>query len=59
MSDYVKILVAIDLSDDSNRLLQRARAVAASPAAELHTIHRTPELCLRRRYPHGFFRHPG
>jgi universal stress protein A len=39
MSDYVKILVAIDLSDDSNRIMQRARAVAASPAAELHIIH--------------------
>ena len=39
MSDYVNILVAVDLSEDSNRILQRARAVAASAAAQLHVIH--------------------
>ena len=39
MSDYGKILVAIDLSEDSNRILQRARAVASSAAAQLHIIH--------------------
>ncbi|MCB1700076.1 MAG: universal stress protein [Pseudomonadales bacterium] len=39
MSDYVKILVAIDLSEDSNRILQRARGVASSDTAELHIIH--------------------
>ncbi len=39
MSDYEKILVAVDLSEDSNRILQRARAVARSEAAELHIIH--------------------
>ena len=39
MSDYVKILVAVDLSEESNRILQRARAVAASAAAQLHVIH--------------------
>ena len=38
MSDYKEILVAIDLSEDSNRILQRARAVAGE-AAELHVIH--------------------
>lgn len=39
MSDYGKILVAVDLSEDSNRILQRARAVASSAAAQLHIIH--------------------
>lgn len=38
MSDYVKILVAVDLSEDSNRILQRARAVAGD-GADLHMIH--------------------
>jgi universal stress protein A len=39
MSAYVKILVAIDLSEDSNLILQRARAVAGNGAAQLHLIH--------------------
>ena len=39
MSDYAKILVAVDLSEDSNRILQRARAVASGADAELHIIH--------------------
>ena len=39
MSDYVQILVALDLSEDSNRILQRARGVASSDTAELHIIH--------------------
>ena len=39
MSDYVKILVAVDLSEDSGRIVQRARAVASSAAAQLHIIH--------------------
>ena len=39
MSDYVKVLVAVDLSEDSSRILQRARAVASGNAAELHVIH--------------------
>jgi universal stress protein A len=39
MSDYAKILVAVDLSEDSSRIVQRARAVASSAAAQLHIIH--------------------
>jgi universal stress protein A len=39
MSQYKKILVAIDLSDDSAQIAQRAQAVAGSSAAELHLIH--------------------
>ncbi len=37
MSDYTKILVALDLSDDSAQVAQRANAVAKG--AELHYIH--------------------
>ena len=37
MSEYTRILVAVDLSDDSSRVVQRARAVANN--AELHFIH--------------------
>ncbi len=39
MSDYAKILVAVDLSEDSKRIVQRARAVASGASAELHIIH--------------------
>lgn len=39
MSDYSKILVAVDLSEDSGRIVQRARNVASSAAAQLHIIH--------------------
>ena len=39
MSDYQKILVAIDLSEDSAMIFQRARAVASGTTAELHLIH--------------------
>ena len=39
MSQYKKILVAIDLSDDSTQIAQRAQAVAGSSEAELHLIH--------------------
>ena len=39
MSDYVKILVAIDLSEDSSRIVLRARAVASGAGAQLHIIH--------------------
>lgn len=39
MSHYNKILAAIDLSDDSVRVLERARAIAESKGAELHLIH--------------------
>ncbi len=39
MSEYAKILVAVDLSEDSNRIVERARAVASGAAAQLHIIH--------------------
>tara|TARA_R110001592_G_scaffold240929_2_gene501218 strand:+ start:39253 stop:39693 length:441 start_codon:yes stop_codon:yes gene_type:complete len=39
MSNYAKILVAIDLSEDSGRIVERARAVASGAAAQLHIIH--------------------
>ena len=39
MSEYKKILVAIDLSEDSSQVAQRARAIAANNGAELHLIH--------------------
>lgn len=39
MSNYTKILVAVDLSDDSGIVLQRALAIAANNKAELHIIH--------------------
>lgn len=39
MSDYQKILVAIDLSEDSAMIFQRACAVASGTNAELHLIH--------------------
>ncbi|MBE9540159.1 MAG: universal stress protein [Proteobacteria bacterium] len=39
MSDYTKILVAVDLSDDSTNVIQRAIAIAANNNAELHVIH--------------------
>ena len=37
MSEYTRILVAVDLSDDTGLVAQRARAVANN--AELHFIH--------------------
>lgn len=37
MSEYTKILVAVDLSEDSSLVAQRARAI--SNRAELHLIH--------------------
>lgn len=39
MSQYQKILVAIDLSEDSTPVVQRARAVAEASGAELHLVH--------------------
>lgn len=39
MSQYQKILVAIDLSEDSTPVLQRARALADANGADLHLIH--------------------
>ncbi len=37
MSEYTKIIVAVDLSEDTSLVVQRAKAVARS--AELHLVH--------------------
>lgn len=39
MSQYKKLVVAIDLSDDSTLVAQRAQAIAANNGSELHLIH--------------------
>lgn len=39
MSDYSIVLVAIDLSEESARIIQRARSIAADNGAGLHLIH--------------------
>src|SRR5210317_2198820 len=39
MSDYSKILVAVDLSEDSAMVAKRAHSVAAGINAQLHVIH--------------------
>ena len=39
MSDYQTILVTVDLSEDSTRIVQRARAIADNAGAQLHVIH--------------------
>ena len=39
MSQYSKILVAVDLGEDSAEVAVRARSVAGSASAELHLIH--------------------
>src|SRR5210317_984600 len=39
MSEYTKILVAIDLSEDSSRVVERGRAIASKNNADLHLIH--------------------
>jgi universal stress protein A len=39
MSQYQNILVAIDLSEDSNLVAQRGRAIADLNGADLHLIH--------------------
>jgi universal stress protein A len=39
MSQYNKILVAIDLSEDSAQVTQRGQAIAHNNEAELHLIH--------------------
>ncbi len=39
MSQYKKILVAIDLSEDSTPVVERARALADASGAQLHLIH--------------------
>lgn len=39
MSEYQKILIAIDLSEDSTPVVQRGRTLAGSNGAEIHLIH--------------------
>lgn len=39
MSQYNKILVAVDLSEDSAQVAQRGQAIAKNNASELHLIH--------------------
>ena len=39
MSQYTKILVAVDLSEDSALVVQRARAISENNGASLHLIH--------------------
>lgn len=39
MSHYQRIVVAIDLSDESQDVITKARAIASSEQAELHVLH--------------------
>lgn len=39
MANYSKILMAVDLSEDSDCVAERALAIANNNAAELHVIH--------------------
>ena len=39
MSNYTKILVAVDLSDESLAVIERATAIATNNGAQLHVIH--------------------
>ncbi len=39
MSQYQKILVAIDLGEDSTAVVERGRAIAEPSGADLHLIH--------------------
>ncbi len=39
MSDYSIVLVAIDLSEESARIIQRARSIAKDGGATLHLVH--------------------
>ena len=39
MANYRKILMAVDLSEDSDKVAERALAIARNNGAELHIIH--------------------
>lgn len=39
MGSYGKILMAVDLSEDSDKVAERALAIAKNNSAELHVIH--------------------
>ena len=56
MSEYTKVLVAIDLSEDSSQVAGRARAIVGNNSAELHLIHVIEPLSFAYG---GFFRNPG
>jgi len=39
MANYTKLLMAVDLSEDSDEVAERAQAIASNNGAELHVIH--------------------
>ena len=39
MANYTKILMAVDLTDDSPEVAERAQAIATNNSADLHIIH--------------------
>lgn len=39
MSQYQKVIVAIDLSEESKQVAQRAQAIAGNSGSDLHLIH--------------------
>ena len=39
MANYTKILMAVDLTDDSAEVAERAQAIATNNSADLHIIH--------------------
>lgn len=39
MTDYNKVLMAVDLSEDSDKVAERAKAISSNNNAELHVIH--------------------
>lgn len=39
MANYKKLLIAVDLSEDSPEVAERAQAIAENNGAELHVIH--------------------
>lgn len=39
MANYTKLLIAVDLSEDSPEVAERARGLAQGSGAELHVIH--------------------
>jgi universal stress protein A len=39
MTQYTKILMAVDLSDDSDAVAERALAISSNNGADLHVIH--------------------
>ncbi|BBM06029.1 hypothetical protein HAALTHF_44060n [Vreelandella aquamarina] len=58
---YRHILVAVDLTKDSHKILERAVAIAErNNGAKISIIHSgTLGIRLRRRYSYGSYQHPG